>query len=62
MKIAWKPKTRKKPQTSRIWHRWFAWYPVKVGQSEFRWLEAVERKNLAQDSSQPKLWRYRSYV
>jgi hypothetical protein len=26
------------------WHRWFAWYPVRVGSHDCRWLEAVERK------------------
>lgn len=26
------------------WHRWFAWYPVRVGQRDCRWLETVERR------------------
>lgn len=26
------------------WHSWFAWYPVRVGITEFCWLERVERK------------------
>lgn len=26
------------------WHRWFAWYPVKVADRDCRWLEYVERK------------------
>ena len=25
------------------WHRWFAWYPVRVGSGDCRWLETVER-------------------
>lgn len=25
------------------WHRWFAWYPVKVGPHDCRWFEFVER-------------------
>jgi hypothetical protein len=25
------------------WRRWFAWYPVKVGEHDCRWLEWVER-------------------
>ena len=24
------------------WHDWFAWYPVRVGPSDCRWLETVE--------------------
>lgn len=26
------------------WHSWYAWYPVRVGPRECRWLERVERK------------------
>lgn len=26
------------------WHRWFAWYPVKIKTGDCRWLEIVERK------------------
>lgn len=26
------------------WHRWFAWYPVKVAEHDCRWLEYVDRK------------------
>jgi hypothetical protein len=25
------------------WHRWFAWYPVRIGNQRV-WLETVERK------------------
>lgn len=26
------------------WHDWFAWYPVRVGSRDCRWLETVQRK------------------
>lgn len=26
------------------WKEWYAWYPVKTGRFERRWLEVVERK------------------
>lgn len=26
------------------WHRWFAWFPVKVDKHDCRWLEYVERR------------------
>ena len=26
------------------WHTWFAWYPVRIGSHDCRWLEAIERK------------------
>jgi len=26
------------------WHKWFAWFPVRVGSHDCRWLEHVERR------------------
>lgn len=26
------------------WHKWFAWYPVRISATEIAWLEYVERK------------------
>lgn len=26
------------------WHRWFAWYPIRLGDDDCRWLEVVERR------------------
>lgn len=26
------------------WHPWFAWFPVKVGSHDCRWLETVQRR------------------
>lgn len=26
------------------WHKWFAWYPVRIASGDCRWLEHVERK------------------
>ena len=28
----------------KVWHKWFAWRPVRVGSGDCRWLEYVERK------------------
>jgi hypothetical protein len=28
------------------WHKWFAWRPVRLGDSDCRWLEIVERKKV----------------
>lgn len=25
------------------WHKWFAWYPVRIDKNDCRWLETVER-------------------
>lgn len=45
------------------WHRWFAWYPVRVGHRDGRWFEWVERKYNAASIQVP--WGpsvvYRSY-
>jgi hypothetical protein len=27
----------------RLWHKWFAWHPVYVGNNEYVWLEFVYR-------------------
>jgi hypothetical protein len=38
----------------RKWHRWFAWRPVWMRESEtYYWLETVERCNLG-------FWEYRT--
>jgi len=35
------------------WHKWFAWYPVIVGDNEV-WLETVERRFIGRSK-----WEYR---
>lgn len=40
------------------WHEWFAWHPVRVGDSMV-WLEYVERKRQALC---PSYWEYRDVV
>lgn len=27
-----------------VWHRWFAWFPVRIAHGDCRWLEFVERR------------------
>lgn len=31
-------------QAREQWHSWYAWFPVRVGEDDCRWLELVERK------------------
>lgn len=26
------------------WHKWFAWYPIRLGNNDCRWFEYVERR------------------
>lgn len=35
--------TEARDQRRAEWHKWFAWYPVRVGERRY-WLEHVERK------------------
>lgn len=38
-----------------FWHKWFAWYPVRIGERDHRWLETVERRTTTD-------WTYRGHV
>ncbi len=38
------PDSVEKHEAKKFWHRWFAWYPVRVSKRECIWLEFVERK------------------
>lgn len=42
------------------WHRFFAWWPVSVGPSEFRWLEIVERRRRSSDAYVGDFYDYRA--
>lgn len=44
MKIKCGPSWWERHLAKQEWHRWFAWRPVRVGEGDCRWLEAVERK------------------
>lgn len=51
-----------KVQRKRQWHRWFAWYPVRIANYDCRWLEFVERQGDWQYDSDGGSWffKYRS--
>lgn len=36
-------------RAKHLWHTWFAWYPVRVGRNDCRWLETVHRKGTKQN-------------
>lgn len=57
-------------QNPRNWHRWFAWYPVRVfipytaNQTDhppltYHWLVFVERSSYGRGSLGEQLWNYR---
>jgi len=35
---------RRQLERLRKWHRWFAWYPVRVDDNHGAWLQYVERR------------------
>ena len=41
------------------WHKWFAWYPVRVARNDCRWLETVHRKGtMFYYSQKRKYWEW----
>lgn len=44
------------------WHPWFAWYRVKVGTEDCRWLETVERIRVFDYWYGQWGWKYRPLV
>lgn len=42
------------------WHSWFAWYPVRISDTEIVWLQKVQRK-AAEISTFGKVsyWKYK---
>lgn len=47
-------------QKREKWHRYFAWYPIKVALNDCRWLEYVERKGLWIKHSDEWFYEYRA--
>lgn len=37
-------KVEAKKEKLEQWHDWFAWYPVRIGSEDCRWLETVGRR------------------
>ena len=42
--MKWKNKCIISNDKYRKWHKWFAWYPVKITKDEVIWLEDIIRK------------------
>lgn len=47
------------PSDKWQWHRWYAWYPVKVNEREYRWLEYVLRRRNGERFSGIYWWTYK---
>ena len=41
----------------RAWHWWFAWYPIRLGEGEWLWLETICRV-WYEDSRGSAYWKY----
>jgi len=48
----------KKYLASQEWHRWFAWYPVRLGYHDCRWFEWVERRWFKNDCWDHDYWAW----
>lgn len=62
MKFNCGPTYQQRIAAKEKWHRWFAWYPVRIGPNDCRWLECVERKGKHHCSwfDEMWLWEYRA--
>jgi hypothetical protein len=64
MKFRLKSELRKKEKLQRridrktVWHKWFAWYPIVVGETLI-WLETVEKKQNFYAGAFDSVGRYR---
>lgn len=49
---------RQRRRRKDFFHDWFAWHPVYVGESEWAWLETVERRrrNVFNDDKSGSVW------
>lgn len=43
---------RRKRKNKEVWHKWFAWYPVTIGDS-IVWLQTVMRKGAYWEACDP---------
>ena len=57
-----KERRRLKQRAQFVWHDWFAWYPVRIGPGDCRWLETVEccREWCRLDYMPWSYWNYRA--
>lgn len=49
---------KRKVEPRIVWHTWFAWFPVRVGEDDCRWLEKVERRGTFEYDSQGGYWHF----
>lgn len=58
MKLDCGPTPRQRHQRKQLWHRWFAWFPVRIGPGDCRWLETIHRKGTYHASYGGDFWTY----
>jgi hypothetical protein len=56
MKYTPKPKKRR---DYKIWHRWFAWFPLKTQDGTWVWLETIWRRFDGLTIDYIEVWNYR---
>lgn len=38
------PTIQERHAAKRIWHRWFAWHPIRLAAHKCAWLQFIERR------------------
>lgn len=59
MKINCGPTKEERISALMKWHAWFAWFPVRIGAGDCRWLERIERKGYGHAEVEIWYWEYR---
>ncbi len=64
-KRSWDQKKEARMRALKLWHRYFAWFPVRIGRYNCCWLEFIQRKGKYiciydfDHSRTSWLWRYK---
>ena len=58
----WNNKPYLLPTELRKWHTWWAWRPIRISETEWRYFEKMERKGevFCGSSGCSHIWRYRA--
>lgn len=56
------PTSEEKESAREQWHNWFAWYPVRIGRHDCRWLEVIRRKGMLHCGYEGRYWTYKYKV
>lgn len=55
---SYEKKAKRLAESKRKWSKWFAWYPVRIG-DELVWLETVQRRIVWDRVDEVNLWLHK---